>query len=292
MFELESLVQQMRAAPQVRPPAEARNRLPQGYKATPLPAFGGAKDDDVERFLFQAEDYFDMLEVVDPQMRIRIVGQAFKGAAADWYRSVRSPDTAPEEQVRDWETLKSSLRAFFRPTDPVKLARDKLHDLRQSGSVRDYTARFRQLCTTIGSMSEDEKLHRYVHGLKQVTQREVDIREPTTFAEAVKLAERVDRNFDRAGPSKAAGGATPMDLSHMERVEHSESEGEDLDLNYIKNEDGKAKYRRLTDEQRQHRRAHGLCMYCGEKGHLVAECPTKKSQGKGGPPPKKAPNRS
>lgn len=35
--------------------------------------------------------------------------------------------------------------------------------------------------------------------------------------------------------------------------------------------------RNLTDEERRHRMAKGLCLYCGGAGHMLRECPNRKS---------------
>ena len=35
------------------------------------------------------------------------------------------------------------------------------------------------------------------------------------------------------------------------------------------------RYRPLTNEQRQHRRANDLCLYCGSPDHLIRSCPKK-----------------
>jgi hypothetical protein len=35
---------------------------------------------------------------------------------------------------------------------------------------------------------------------------------------------------------------------------------------------------KLTEAERQHRKALGLCLYCEQKGHLLADCPTRKAK--------------
>jgi hypothetical protein len=42
----------------------------------------------------------------------------------------------------------------------------------------------------------------------------------------------------------------------------------------VKESEGKSEKRGLlTVEEKERRHKEGLCLYCGEKGHLVAECP-------------------
>lgn len=105
--------------------------------------------------------------------------------------------------------------------------------------MREYTARFRQLCTLIPKMGEDEQLDRFVRGLRPRIRQEVKVRGPETFAEAIKIAERLDVNLEqiygsqrtfkpplgrfvpRMLPSKVsqtarpANGPAPMELGGM-----------------------------------------------------------------------------
>jgi hypothetical protein len=43
--------------------------------------------------------------------------------------------------------------------------------------------------------------------------------------------------------------------------------------------DGKVdEHGKLTDAERQRCKSQGLCMYCEQKGHLVADCPSHKAK--------------
>ena len=123
-------------------------------------------------------------------MHDAIAGMALRKEAKVWYHFARNPDSP--NRVTTWKEFTTQLRDNFCPIDPIKVARDRIADLRQVSSVRDYTSRFRQLTNIITNMSETEKLDRYVRGLKPRTRQEVDMKEPQTFIEAVKIAERID----------------------------------------------------------------------------------------------------
>jgi hypothetical protein len=190
----------------------------------------GKKGEDLKAWLFQAEEQFSLLTLTDDDLRIRIAGMALRGPAKTWYHSVRS-DTLPDgERLVTWDAFKTALMEQFSPVEPIKRARDQLADLKQDGSVRDYTSRFRQLCTIITNISEAEKLDRYVRGLRQRIKSEVELRDPETFAEATKLAEKVDSSLDRVYPkfsggfrkpppvqNRRADGPAPMDLGVMQK---------------------------------------------------------------------------
>ena len=200
---------------------------------------------------------------------------ALRGAAKTWYHSVRSDTLSEPERLTTWESFKAALVEQFSPVDPIKVARDQLADLQQETSVREYTSRFRHLCTIITNISEAEKLDRYVRGLKPRTRREVELREPPvrTFAAASKIAERVDSNLGRIFPGTQqsivpANGPVPMELGMMAR--HT---SDDDDYSSQTEPHG-----RLTTEEREHRKAHGLCFYCGSDKHLRQGCDVRPSQ--------------
>ena len=259
------------------------SRLPPGFKTPKLEPFVGKKGEDLTAWLFQAEEQFSLLYITDDDLRIRIAGMAFRGAAKTWYHSVRS-DTLPEaERLSQWGPFKVSLIEEFSPVDPVKTARDQLADLRQEGSVREYTSRFRHLCTIINNISEAEKVDRYVRGLKARTRREVELRDPPvqTFAEASKIAERVDNNLDRvftprspqpSNPQKRKDGPVPMELGMMQRG--AGGSGRPLPP------DDKPRRGRLDPEERERRRSKGLCLYCGSGEHKLEDCKIKPRTGR------------
>jgi hypothetical protein len=260
-------------------------RLPSGIKIPKLEPLFGKKNDDLKAWIFQAEEQFSLLNISGDELKIRIAGMALRGAAQTWYHSIRSEIVPEEERPTSWNAFKEALQAQFSPIDPVKVARDELAELKQEGNVRDYTCRFRHLCTLISNLSEAERLDRYVRGLKPRTKREVELREPTTFAEVTKLAEKVDSNFERVTnkpkgffPHPKKDGPTPMELGVMKG-------------NKPPSKDTKEKHGPLTPEEREYRRTHGLCLYCGSDKHLRKDCPTaprpKSFQGNGQGRPQK-----
>ena len=75
-----------------------------------------------------------------------------------------------------WDQFCRELRANFCPLNAAKLARDKLHVYRQTGSLRDYIAGFRTLILDVPGMSEDEKLDKFCRGLSyNLLRRELDL---------------------------------------------------------------------------------------------------------------------
>ena len=264
------------------PASETRtilDQLPKGFKTPNLDNFSGSKGEDLESWLFQANEQFQLLGVTTDSVKILLSGMAFKKNAKTWYKSVRAPDVPEDERINDWETFTCSLRQHFSHVDPSKLARDELASLKQTGSVRDYTAHFRQLCSTIRKIADEEKLDRYVRGLKYRIQKEVNLRNPITYLEATQIAERIDVTFDRAyhmSDDRPKSKPTPMDLNAMERGK-TFSKGRERH----KPHNDRERHKPLTDAEKQGRIDRNECLYCGSKDHKLDGCPLKPKRGQG-----------
>ena len=100
--------------PDTRPPIE---HLPKGFKTPNLDSFTGAKGEDLESWLFQANEQFELLGVTSDAVKILLSGMAFKKNAKTWYKSVRGPDIPAEERIENWETFTRSLQEHFSPVD-------------------------------------------------------------------------------------------------------------------------------------------------------------------------------
>ena len=87
---------------------------------------------------------------------------------------------------------------MFTPVTEKSVARERLYNLKQLGSVQTYTSLFRQLTFDIDDMGEADKLSLYIRGLKSAVKVQLALREPNTLEEAMAAAERVDVALNRA----------------------------------------------------------------------------------------------
>ena len=105
---------------------------------------------------------------------------------------MKSADAGHEQRIDNWHAFKYALQDQFKPVNSVKTARDKLVKLQQRKSVQEYAAQFRSLVLEIPGISEDEKLDRFIRGLKENTRMEVECKEPNNLNDAIKIADRYD----------------------------------------------------------------------------------------------------
>lgn len=130
------------------------------------------------------------------------------------------------------------------------MAQDKLSRLVQTTSVAAFSEEFLNLVLCIPDMTEREKIHLFICGLKAGTRKEVMIRQCQTLDEAMVVADKVDfvyaevRGWRRGNVNVGHGmvgsaghtGPTPMELGQT-RQEFC-----------------------------------GNCFNCGEYGHRSKEC--------------------
>ena len=94
---------------------------------------------------------------------------------------------------------------------------------------------------------------------------------PTTMPRLVALAKEFDQSWRTYNTSQS--------LSQRRRpnVRSLAPESDDpasVALANFPPKDGK-KFKKLTNEEREHCKSEGRCMYCGQKGHWQDKCPTK-----------------
>lgn len=253
--------------------------------------FHGRFSDNVDRWLFQVDQYLLAAGEVASERKVAVAGSLLRGPAAIWWERmvIENAMKGHSEAECTWEQFKSGIREYFRPINYKERARDKLVNLRQTSSVADYVARFTTVAFEVDDLSDAEKKDRFFRGLKPQVATEIAIKgEPETFEEMVKMAERIDaliyrrlpgtnRQFNRQvnfNGNKANGnnnnrnsdGPTPMELGSISRVNNNNDNQERT---------------KLTPELRQQLIREGKCLYCREQGHIAVNCPKKKNNPNG-----------
>jgi len=224
---------------------------------------GISRQDDVSQWLFSMRQYLQ-LSGANSTDGIIYAASYLRGAAAIWWR-LRVQNYGAQGGFRNWEEFETELTNQFRPINAEKLARDQLATLTQLRSVQEYVSRFKSICLQIPNVSEGEMMDRFVRGLKPMVQREVELRDPQTFEEAVRIAERVDAiNFRNRGVRPAVWNPTPPTTVVAQQPTPMEID---------------ALQGPLTPQRRQLLARKGLCFYCREPGHQIGDCPKRQNSG-------------
>jgi L-lactate utilization protein LutC len=98
----------------------------------------------------------------------------------------------PDNRRASFREFEQAVLKQFQIDDESRLARDAIAKLSQKNTVQNYTQNFRSLMLKIPDMSEAEASDKYIRGLKPEVSKEVLLRDPKTFNEIIKTAERFD----------------------------------------------------------------------------------------------------
>jgi hypothetical protein len=250
--------------------------------------FDGSKPGNrVDSWLFQLNEYFSACGVHNDLERVAYAGAMLRGAAGTWWRQRRTHAAAGMSDVSTWHQFSTELRDQFTIVNAVKVARDELAALKQTGAVQNYAIKFRDITLQIPDITDQEKLDRFVRGLKPRLQRELAIREPATLDDAIRMAERIDvldfswqqRSYRAASADNHRSRPEPMELGNIETkalaaIHRTSDNTHPRALQPSLESKPRAPYRKpLTDEDRQRLRNAGACFKCRKTGHLARDCP-------------------
>ena len=272
-----------------------RPKIPQPEK------FTGKRPGDLDRFLLEMDKairYHGMEATQTSQETVDWVAQYLCEDADVWRASLSREQVTgadgvtlvtPRSLITSWPQFQVKLRERFRPLPVSFAARAALDRVRQSTSVLRYNHEFTTLLAQIEDMSNSDKVHAYLRGLKDQVRRDVYRKQPQTLNDAMTWANLEDslymssvtRSDHLAGSSRSSfqaasqqpraassnPGAAPMDLSHMATEEPAVEN--DATLAAIPT----ATLPKLTEAEREKLKKAGLCFRCRVGRHMAKDCP-------------------
>ena len=291
---INNLQQQLQQAPHAAavPVAPAHAHVP--FKPHKPDTYDGRRTlSAVENWVFENEQFFEASGVeigIDDERKIKFSAALLRKQAALWYRQhLARVEAGFEQPFETWQQYKNALIDAFRPVNATQVARDRLARARQRTSVAEFVNELRNLQLHIPNITDDELLDRFMRGLKYAIQKELVIRSPGSFEEAVTIAERLDaitfslrRNEPAPNRNRYNGGPVPMEIntisqpqqpSQQQRIPRKQPTG-----NFpIGRGDGdqQRQFTKLTPELRQQLLREGKCLYCRQPGHMAVSCPNK-----------------
>ncbi|KAG1941543.1 retrotransposable element [Pimephales promelas] len=165
-----------------------------------------------------------------------------------------------------FQALEQEMKRVFDRAVAGREAARQLPDLRQNNSsVSNYSIQFRTLAAECKWNKEAQCDLR----LADRVQREIYILElPKTLDGLIKLALRVDARL-------LQGVKRQFHIPMVDGGDFSGFRGTSTVSPSNNPEPMQVGGARLSQEDREHRRLRGLCLYCGEAGHFVSTCPLK-----------------
>ncbi|SAL94853.1 hypothetical protein [Absidia glauca] len=182
-------------------------------------------------------------------------GNAF--AYMEPYLSKLEPADSRPTILTDFSTFRRQIVGAFGDSNPVVNAEAAIRDLKQLGPASVYATEFRRLAMLL-SWNEAALISQYRLHLKDPIQDELTRRDSIDSLDDL-IATSIDidnRLFTR----------------QRQKQNTPRSEPQLMDLSIV------TTHQPLTAAQKQYRRDHNLCMYCGAPGHFTNTCPKKRSQ--------------
>jgi Retrotransposon gag protein/Zinc knuckle len=269
-------------APPVTPPAPEHahsNHVSQltHLKPTRPTRYSGVKDyTTIENWIASVNSYFALTGAKPPHV-YHYLNTNFTDEAAIWFRYHYRENQAA---IVTWEEVRTGLRNFFIPPNKDRRLHDEWAQLRQTTTVAEYVGRFYKLGMQLPAMEPAHLLDKFLRGLKPKTRMELELKDPQTLAEAIRLTDRFDSIVYRKTVPLA-----PSTPSHSHTNEY-ESGGEPMQIDAMRTKPNTPPtpktptFKKLTAEERTHLRNLGACFRCRKTGHLARECPLKATPSK------------
>ena len=220
-----------------------------------------------------------------------VIATRMTGGAATWNNAkLRDAELSGGEPWADWNGFKRELLAQFESLSKEERAREQLRNLSQTGSVHTYVYRFTALRSDVPSMNIAEAFSLFMKGLQpQLKQLVGSLIRTDDLEGAIELVKKATKYGAVDKPAKDAGaGKDQKEIKRNKKGQVHAVSGEDKAqqelmavqknrLKQLKDEADKQaqKNKQLKEEAKKlkEQKMPKTCLYCGQKGHFVQQCP-------------------
>lgn len=136
-----------------------------------------------------------------PNARLVIYASTLlRDSAATWWRHLElSVDENGLPRVpTSWAGFKTAFRNEFKPGNATQMARQRLQDLKQTGTIRDYIIAHRDIMLDLPGMHEPDAINSFVLGLQYEPRLQVLLKDPISVPAAYSYAEAYEAALERA----------------------------------------------------------------------------------------------
>jgi hypothetical protein len=229
------------------------------------------------------------------EKKIIFILSYLKGSALSWFEPGLNDPTNSAHWIWDYEAFLAELESNFGPHDPIGDAEKALSDLamKKTARITKYNVDFWELASRV-EWNEAALRERYFRGLPLRLRIEV-LRggKPDKLADLRLKAQDADNIYwmqeeetrvetkntsstgnsgkkDSKGTQSSSNQSKTTSQYNSNSTSTSKNTTKDKPKNSIAEKLGKDG--KLTGEERERRMKEGLCLYCGEKGHMSKDC--------------------
>lgn len=193
---------------------------------TDLPMYEGKMDDEILLDWFSAlENHFDCEDVED-KFKVKIAKSRLKGHALLWWDNLqvdRGKKGLPK--ITSWPRMMDKMKDKFLPDDYKVQLYKKMQGLKQKDmDVQKYTEEFHKLDIRAAHDEDvEEKVARYLGGLRYNIQDEMSMATPRTLEECYKLAMKAEDKLKRR-QERQSGRKGQTNRGRGERFQESQEQ--------------------------------------------------------------------
>jgi hypothetical protein len=181
-----------------------------------IPAYEGNLDaEELLDWIRALDTYFDYEDIEDDK-KVRHAITRLKGHATLWWDELQADRHCQGKQkIKSWDRMIAKMKAKFIPRDyQISLFR-RMQNLRQKlMTVKEYTEEFYRLNIKVGHReSNDEKVARYMNGLRYEIQDEISMATIRTMEDAYQLALKAEEKMSCKQSQRGRGRSQPKGKS-------------------------------------------------------------------------------
>ncbi|XP_070050564.1 uncharacterized protein [Nicotiana tomentosiformis] len=164
--------------------------VPQNLKIPEPKPYDGARDaKEVENFIFDIEQYFDVVGQLEEAKKVATAAMYLQSDAKLWWRVKYEAIMVGEDTLNTWAELKVAICLQFFHENVEYNAQRKLWELCQTRLVLDHVREFSALMLNIRDMGDKDKLFAFIEGLKPHARIELQRQRVDTLPKAIHAAE-------------------------------------------------------------------------------------------------------
>jgi hypothetical protein len=185
-----------------------------------IPTYEGSLDaEELLDWIRALDTYFDY-EDIEEDKKVRHAVTKLKGHAALWWDELQADRRSKGKQkIKSWDRMIAKMKAKFIPRDYQITLFRRMQNLRQKlMTVKEYTEEFYKLNIRAGHReSDDEKVARYMNGLRYDIQDEMSMTTIRTVEDAYQMALKAEEKLSRK-PAQRGRGRVSREVNQLPRI--------------------------------------------------------------------------
>jgi hypothetical protein len=266
-----------------------------------IPVYEGNLDaEELLDWIRALDTYFDY-EDIEEDKKVRHAVTKLKGHAALWWDELQADRRSKGKQkIKSWDRMIAKMKAKFIPRDYQITLFRRMQNLRQKlMTVREYTEEFYRLNIRAGHReSDDEKVARYLNGLRYDIQDELSMLTIRTVEDAYQLALKAEEKLSRKQGQRGRGRSQPKGKTVAQDKYQKPKEKWQKPQGKIERGGTSQQRQQYAEPRGQHTEQVGgyadantfprtrgrgrgrggiiTCFTCGKDGHKAIDCPDRK----------------